>query len=65
MNLSFTIGELAKRLNEPEWRVRRIVDALGVHIPRAGLYRLVPAELLPQIEEALRADQAPVPEAAQ
>jgi hypothetical protein len=48
-----TIGQLADLLHEPEWKVRREVDALGVEIPRAGLYRLVPRELVPRLVEQL------------
>ena len=29
-----------------DWRIRRAVDALGVQIPRAGRYRLIPRALL-------------------
>ena len=42
----FTIGELEIIYSEPAWKVRRVVDALDVEIPRAGLYRLVPRELI-------------------
>lgn len=48
-----TIGDLARRYCVPAWQVRRIVDRLGTDIPRAGLYRLVPLDLLPAIEQRL------------
>lgn len=53
-----TIGQLADLLNEPLWKVRREVDALGVDIPRAGLYRLVPRDLVPRLVERLAARSA-------
>ncbi len=42
----FTIGEIAALNDAPAWKVRRVVDGLDAEIPRAGLYRLVPRELL-------------------
>jgi hypothetical protein len=45
----FTVGQLADRFNEPQWKVRRAVDSLDTEVPRAGQYRLVPAEMLPAI----------------
>lgn len=44
-----TVGEIAKIFDEPEWKIRRIVDALPDEIQRIGRYRLVPRELLPSI----------------
>ena len=41
-----TTGELAARYGKPAWKVRRVVDALDAEIPLAGLYRLVPRELI-------------------
>jgi hypothetical protein len=49
----FTIPELAAELGAPAWLVRRVVDALGESIPRAGFYRLVPRRLLPKVKAAL------------
>jgi len=49
-----TIGELAALLGRPQWEIRKVVDALGP-VPRAGLYRLVPRDLLPKIKAALDA----------
>ncbi len=54
-----TIGQLARQLRQPEWKVRRIVDSLGVEIIRAGLYRLVRVSLLPQVEAALQRQSEP------
>ena len=44
-----TVGQVAEFFAAPEWRVRRIVDSLNVKVPRAGLYRLIPRDLLPMI----------------
>jgi hypothetical protein len=44
-----TIGEIAQLFDLPTWKVRRAVDALGVEIQRAGLYRIVPRDLLGKI----------------
>ncbi len=48
-----TIGQLAKRFDQPEWKIRRIVDAVSGEVPRFGLYRAVPVALLPKIIERL------------
>jgi hypothetical protein len=50
----YTVGELATRYRLPEWLTRRIVDALGADVPRAGQYRLVPHSLLRRIEEEMQ-----------
>ena len=49
-----TVGEIARRVHAPVWKVRRIVDSLGRDIPRAGQYRLVSADMLPAIVERVR-----------
>ncbi len=49
----YTTGELAEMYGRPEWRVRRIVDTFGEQVPRAGLYRMVPAALLDAVAERL------------
>jgi hypothetical protein len=50
-----TTGEIATRRGVYGWQARRAVDdALGDGVLRAGLYRLVPAELLPRVEAELR-----------
>jgi hypothetical protein len=46
-----TTREVAEHCGIPAWLARRIVDGLGEDVPRIGLYRLVPAGLLPQVEE--------------
>jgi hypothetical protein len=58
--LVLTIPEVAQELGESHWTVRRVVDALGLPVPRAGrsLYRLVPRTWLPKIRVALAAREA-------
>lgn len=50
----FTTGQIARRTNRPVWLIRRIIDRLAGDLPRAGLYRLVPASMLPRIEQELQ-----------
>jgi hypothetical protein len=59
-----TIGELAQQVKAPIWKVRRVVDALRRDLPRAGLYRLVPLDMLPQIVERLNEQRTAIKEAA-
>ncbi len=49
----YTIPELAKSEGWAEWTTRRAVDKLGISMPRAGNYRLVPAPLVPAIRELI------------
>jgi hypothetical protein len=49
-----TTGELSAHFGVAVWQARRAVDALDAPILRAGLYRLVPRDLLPQVEVGLR-----------
>jgi hypothetical protein len=48
-----TTCEVAKHHGVADWQARRAVDALDAPIPRAGLYRLVPIELLDRVREQL------------
>ena len=48
-----TVGQVADFFGAPDWRVRRIVDSLGIEIARAGHYRLIPRTLLPAIAAKL------------
>ena len=45
-----TVGELARSISVPAWKVRRVVDSLvaenQIAIQRAGSYRLVPRSAL-------------------
>jgi hypothetical protein len=50
----FTTREIAGSHGIAIWQVRRAVDALGVLIPRIGLYRAVPRRLLPRLRRELR-----------
>jgi hypothetical protein len=50
-----TTSEVAERFpGVAGWMVRRALDGMGTPVPRAGLYRLVPEESLPQVEAELR-----------
>jgi hypothetical protein len=48
-----TTGQVAEFFRVPEWRIRRIVDSLDCDIPRAGLYRMIPRDVLPAIAAKL------------
>lgn len=48
-----TIPQLAAKLGQPVWLVRRVVDSLSDPVPRAGQYRLVPASRLDEIARAI------------
>jgi hypothetical protein len=48
-----TVGQIARLYNEPAWKIRRIVDSLNPALPRVGMYRLVPSDLLPAIRARL------------
>lgn len=50
-----TVTQVAKIYGVPAWRIRRLVDSLGIEIPRAGLYRLIQRDLLGTI--AVELDQ--------
>jgi hypothetical protein len=50
----FTVGQLARQEAEPLWKIREIVDRLGVTLPRMSGNRLVPAALLPRVRAELR-----------
>jgi hypothetical protein len=48
-----TTREVAQHYGIAAWQARRAVDALDAPIPRAGLYRLVPVEVLDLLREQL------------
>ena len=50
---TLTVGEVAAIYGVDAWRIRRIVDALPVPVPRAGQYRLIPRSLLVTIAAEL------------
>ncbi|MFH1922716.1 MAG: hypothetical protein ABIP48_22865 [Planctomycetota bacterium] len=61
-----TVGQVAEIYGVPAWKIRRMVDSLDVEIPRAGLYRLIPRNLLGTITiELQRQGWLPKPEEAQ
>jgi hypothetical protein len=45
-----SVSEAAVKLEMPEWRVRRIADALGLVAGRFSGYRLIPASALAEIK---------------
>ncbi len=49
----YTVGQLSELFDVPEWKIRRVVDSFGDTIPRAGQYRLVPAEMLDAVAKRL------------
>ena len=53
-----TTGQVASFYGVPEWRVRKIVDSLDCDIPRAGLYRMIPRDVLPAIAARLQGKAA-------
>lgn len=50
----FTVGALARRLDVPEFRIRRTIDRLFPRLPRAGKIRIVDAGMVPVIQAELR-----------
>ena len=48
-----TIPQIAAKLGEPDWLVRRVADSLPKPIPRAGQYRLVPESRVEEIAHAI------------
>jgi hypothetical protein len=54
-----TVGQIADIYAEPDWLIRRIVDSLGVDIPRVGAYRAISRDLLPQIGAAIEQRRRP------
>lgn len=49
----YTAPEIARLYGVAIWQARRAVDGLGETIPRAGLYRLVPREMLARVKARL------------
>ena len=60
MKNSLTVGDIARHFKAPQWKVRRIVDSIGRNVTRVGQYRLVPRQLLPEIEQRLNPSDKPV-----
>ncbi len=48
-----TVGDVARLYGVAQWRIRKIVDGLDADIPRAGLYRMIPRDLLDVIATEL------------
>jgi hypothetical protein len=53
-----TTGQVAAFYNVPAWRIRKIVDSLDCEIPRVGLYRMIPRNVLPAIAARLQGKAA-------
>ena len=53
METGSTTGQVATRLGDHPWRIRRIVDELQPDLPRVGQYRIVPESLIPKIQARL------------
>ncbi len=49
-----TIGQIAEIYGAPAWKIRRVVDSISADIPRIGLYRCVPRDLLGAIAAELQ-----------
>lgn len=57
-----TAGDLAREINVPLWKIRRVVDSLGVPIPRVGQYRIITPEAEQRIRAELRRQAWPMAE---
>ena len=53
MGRFLTTREVGDIYQEPEWRIRRIVDRLEPPVSRFGLKRMIPADRLGEIAERL------------
>lgn len=49
----YTTVELANLWSVGVWNIRRALDRMGVTVPRMGVYRIIPAELVPALRAAL------------
>lgn len=49
------VGEIVER---PEWLIRRVVDSLGVPIAKFGHKRMIPADLVDAIRQAIAARES-------
>ncbi|NLS92741.1 MAG: hypothetical protein GXX96_11350 [Planctomycetaceae bacterium] len=54
MGRFLTTREVGDIYQEPEWRIRRIVDRLEPPVSRFGQKRMIPADRLGEIAERLR-----------
>ncbi len=54
----FTTREVGEIYQEPEWRIRRIVDRLQPPVDRFGLKRMIPAVRLGEIADRLKQREA-------
>jgi len=58
MKSFLTVGEIAVIFAAPAWKIRQVVDSLGTEIQRAGLYRMIPREALPEIAAKIQGKAA-------
>ena len=58
MGRFLTTRQVGELYQEPEWRIRRIVDHLHPPVDRFGLKRMIPADRLGEIAARLRKDTA-------
>lgn len=49
-----SVGDVSRMLGAEPHQVRRVVDRLGVEVPRVGRYRMIPTQLLPSIAADLK-----------
>jgi hypothetical protein len=52
-----TVGQVAKLLDAPQWRVRRLVDEVAPTAPRAGLYRLIEPRVVELVRQRLEVQE--------
>ena len=55
----YTTRQVGDLLHEPEWMIRRVVDALQTPVPRFGGKRAIPAARLAEIAEAVKQRRDP------
>ena len=54
MKVFLTTREVGELLDQPEWAVRRVVDALLPPVEKFGHKRLIPAVRIHELETALK-----------
>ena len=50
----YTVPEAARLIGAAAWAVRLTADALTPPVPRAGLYRIIPADRIDELKAELR-----------
>jgi hypothetical protein len=54
-----TVGQVSRRLSVPAWKVRSVVDSLGIQIPRAGQYRLLSPDVVERVNQRISLSNTP------